>query len=79
MDIPDQAIWAEVARDLGCAGPVVHYGNLCATRLADAIKTVLTNRSFYEAAGALAEKIRSEQGTKRARQLIAQLVHDIGP
>jgi sterol 3beta-glucosyltransferase len=79
MHLSDQSIFAELARELGCAGPVVHYGNLSATRLADAIKTVLTNRGYYEAAGALAEKIRAEEGTKRARQLIVELVSDIGP
>ena len=69
---------AQVARELGCAGPAIPYPQLTAKRLGEAIAATLATPRYYEAAAALGEKIRAEQGVQRARQLIEQLVQRIG-
>jgi sterol 3beta-glucosyltransferase len=65
---------AEVARELGCAGPAIPYQQLTAERLAAAITTTLSNPRYREAARVLGEQVRAEQGVRAARQLIEALV-----
>jgi sterol 3beta-glucosyltransferase len=74
----DHPLWANLAHHLGCAGPVVPYLELSATRLGEAIATTLAIPRYREAASALGERIRSEQGLRRARQLIEELVSRAG-
>ncbi|MEW6736651.1 MAG: glycosyltransferase, partial [Acidobacteriota bacterium] len=78
IHMSDQIYWAEFARELGCSGPAIHYQELGSLRLADAIKATLFNTNYYRTVAALGEKISDEQGVKKARQLIEQLVYDIG-
>lgn len=65
---------AEVARQLGCAGPAIPYARLTAERLGSAIAATLANPSYRQAAAALGEQVRAEQGVQTARQLIEQLL-----
>jgi len=74
----DQHYWATLAREAGCAGPAVPYSELTAEGLGAAIKHALARRSYREAAGALGEKVRAEQGVRNARCLIEELVRKIG-
>jgi sterol 3beta-glucosyltransferase len=73
----DQAYWALIAEDLGCAAPAIPYQSLSAERLADAISTILTNPQYRQNAMELSLKIRSEGGVRVARRLIEQLVCNI--
>lgn len=73
-----QPLRARLAHELGCSGPAVPYQGLSAARLAAAIQEILSNQNYRQAALALSEKIRTEQGVKRARLLIEQLVHRMG-
>lgn len=74
----DQYYWAELAQDLGCAGPPIHYPQLTADTLSNALATTLNTPRYYEAAAALGAKIQAEQGVKKARLLIEQLVQRSG-
>lgn len=65
---------AKLAQELGCAGPPVPYWELTSERLAKAISATLATSEYYRAAAVLREKIRFEQGVRKARQLIEQLV-----
>jgi UDP:flavonoid glycosyltransferase YjiC (YdhE family) len=72
--IGDQPMWAELVRGLGCARDVIPYKELTATRLAAALVATLNDPLLYRRAGAVAEKIRDEQGVTKARLLIEQLL-----
>jgi sterol 3beta-glucosyltransferase len=74
----DQPIWAELAYSLGYAGPPLPYLEMTADRLGTAIRTTLATPRYHQVAADLSEKIRAEQGVTKARQLIEQLVHNIG-
>ena len=74
----DQHYWAQLAEELGCAGPPVPYSELTSDRLSSAICATLATSRYYVSADALAEKIRSEDGVKKARGLIQQLVYKVG-
>jgi sterol 3beta-glucosyltransferase len=74
----DQHYWAQLAQEAGCAGPAVPYAELTAERLGAAIKHTLSRRSYSEAASALGEKVRAEQGVRNARCLIEELVRKVG-
>ena len=74
----DQFYWAQLAEELGCAGPPAPYSELTSDRLSAAIRATLATPRYYESAAALAEKIRSEDGVRKARALIQQLVYKVG-
>src|ERR1043165_1286964 len=74
----DQYYWAELAQDLGCAGPPIYSSQLTVDSLTEALEMTLNAPRFYEAAAALGEKVRAEQGLKKARLLIEQLVNSVG-
>jgi len=74
----DQHYWAKLAQELGCAGPAVPYSELTAERLGAAIKHTLERKSYSEAASALGEKVRREQGVSNARHLIEELIRKVG-
>jgi UDP:flavonoid glycosyltransferase YjiC (YdhE family) len=76
--VGDQPLWAELTRDLGCAGFVIPYKQLTAERLGAAIATTLATDLYYRNTAAMGEKIRAEQGVKRARYLIEQLLDKVG-
>ncbi len=76
--LADQPIWAELAHGLNCAGPGVPYAELTAERLAQTIMTTLADSKYRQAAAALGEKVRAEQGASKARQLIEDLVERCG-
>jgi sterol 3beta-glucosyltransferase len=74
----DHPLWAELARDLGCASSPLPYAELSADSLTRALKTTLEEPRYYRAATELGERVRAEQGVVKARQLIEQLVHKVG-
>ncbi len=76
--LADQPLWAELARGLNCAAPGVPYAELTAERLAQVIRLTLAEPNYRQAAAALGEKIRAEQGVSKARQLIESLVERCG-
>jgi len=63
---------AELLRELACAGPPIPFAKLTAERLGSAISATLSSPRYHEAAAALGEKVRAEQGVQMARQLIEQ-------
>lgn len=65
---------AEVARQLGCAGPAIPYTRLTAERLGTAIAATLAQPAYQQAAAALGERVRAETGVQTARLLIERLV-----
>lgn len=74
----DQPMWAELGEGLGCAGPSIPYTQLNAERLAAALTNTLSDSSYRQAAAELGEKVRAEEGVKKARRLIEELVHKVG-
>jgi sterol 3beta-glucosyltransferase len=74
----DHPLWAELARDIGCAGPPLPYAELSAERLGKAIKITLEDPSYARVAADLGERVRAEPGVVKARLLIEQLVHRVG-
>jgi sterol 3beta-glucosyltransferase len=73
----DQAYWAELAYELGCACQPIPIFMLTAERLAAAIKSIIKEPDFSSNARALASRIQSERGVEAARQLIEQLLRKI--
>ncbi|HEX6290281.1 MAG TPA: glycosyltransferase [Herpetosiphonaceae bacterium] len=74
----DQPLWAQTLHELGCAGPVMAYGDISAERLSRALTTILSTLCYREAAAALGQQIRAEHGVKKARQSIEELVARAG-
>jgi UDP:flavonoid glycosyltransferase YjiC (YdhE family) len=70
----DQPIWAELARDLGCAGFVIPFQELNAERLGEAISATLNTERFYRNTALIGDRIRAERGVQKARYLIEQMV-----
>jgi UDP:flavonoid glycosyltransferase YjiC (YdhE family) len=74
----DQAFWAKLALELGCAGQSIPIIELTAERLAAAIKSIVAGTDYYRHAGELAKRIQSEPGVRLALRLIEQLLQQIG-
>jgi UDP:flavonoid glycosyltransferase YjiC (YdhE family) len=74
----DHPLWAELAHDIGCAGPPLPYAELSADRLTEAIKTTLSDPAYSRTAADLGDRVRAEQGVIKARRLVEQLVHRVG-
>jgi sterol 3beta-glucosyltransferase len=74
----DHPLWAQLAHDLGCTGPVIPFLELNVERLGRAIATTLDSPHINQAAAELGEKIRGEQGIRKARLLIEDLVYRVG-
>jgi sterol 3beta-glucosyltransferase len=74
----DQPVWAKLAQELKCAGAPIPYTELSRERLETAITRTLATPHYYQAATALGEKIQTEQGVQKARQLIERLLDKIG-
>src|SRR5262249_38784692 len=74
----DQPVWADLARELGCAVEVIPFPELTADRLGDAIVRTLADSACTDAAARLGKNVRSEPGVRRARLLIEELVINVG-
>lgn len=72
-----QPLRAQIARELGCAGPQLHFSQLTAQGLADALVHTLNTPAYYHAAAALGEKVRAENGVGNARTLIEKLLLEL--
>jgi sterol 3beta-glucosyltransferase len=70
----DQAYWAQLGHELGCAHQPIPLPMLTAGRLAAAIRSVIESPDYHLNAAALAERIRSEPGVSSARYLIEELL-----
>jgi UDP:flavonoid glycosyltransferase YjiC (YdhE family) len=70
----DQPIWAELARELGCAGAVLPVRALEAEALARAISDTLGSQRCADKARELSAKIAAEDGTAVACTLLEELV-----
>jgi sterol 3beta-glucosyltransferase len=64
--IDDQPFWASRIHDLGVGPPPIHRKRLSVERLAHAIRIATTDAGMRARAGALAERIQSEDGVARA-------------
>jgi UDP:flavonoid glycosyltransferase YjiC (YdhE family) len=73
----DQAYWAELAHELGCASQPIPIFMLTAERLAAAVKSIIESTDYYQHAGELAKRIQSEPGVRLAWRLIEQLLRQI--
>jgi sterol 3beta-glucosyltransferase len=76
--IGDQPLWAELARDLGCAAFVIPFHEMTAERLGEAIATTLATPKYYRNVALVAENICAEQGVVEARRLIERLINNLG-
>jgi len=74
----DQMFWAQIACEMGCAKEPLRLFELSARGLAAAIQTTLQNESICSRAAELGRKIRSENGTHKAWQMVDDLVDRIG-
>jgi sterol 3beta-glucosyltransferase len=74
----DHPLWAELALGLGCAGPPIPFPELSGKHLGEAIIRTLDDPGYAKRAAVLGEKIRAEQGLRKARLLIEQLVSRAG-
>jgi sterol 3beta-glucosyltransferase len=74
----DHPLWADLAHGLGCARAPIPFLDLTAERLGRAICETLQDRRCHESAAALGEKVRGEQGLRRARELVVKLVKHAG-
>ncbi|WP_233585248.1 glycosyltransferase [Corallococcus sp. CA054B] len=74
----DQFLWADLGFDRGCAPAPVPASQLTAARLGDAIHEALTSPRIRQAATAVGEHVRGEQGLRVARQHIEQLLARLG-
>lgn len=66
----DQAFWGGVLHRAGVAPALLHRRTVTAAVLAGAIKTVLSSSMMRDQARAIGERMRQEDGVKRAVQLI---------
>jgi UDP:flavonoid glycosyltransferase YjiC (YdhE family) len=74
----DQPLWGQLAHELGLTVEPIHILDLTAEALASAISEILTKPRYKEANVKLSEGVKADQGVRRARELIEQLVYRIG-
>lgn len=67
---PDQYAWAERVRQLGVGPGMPNIKKLTAEKLAEAIRTALTDTAMQARARTLGEKIRAENGLAQAVKVI---------
>jgi sterol 3beta-glucosyltransferase len=77
-EIYDQAYWGRLAFDMGCAVKPILRGDLDVESLTRAIGETLASESIKSECGALAQKIRGENGSAAAWRLIEDTVQRIG-
>ena len=68
----DQAFWGQRVHELGAGPKPIHYKQLTAQRLIQAINTGITNEGVRERAKVLGKHIRQENGIAGAVQLISK-------
>ncbi len=74
--VTDQAFWGGVLHRAGIAPPLLHRRTVTAAGLARAIRAVLDSSAMREKARGIGERMRQENGVKRAVELIeAQCRH----
>lgn len=66
----DQPFWGQRVADLGVGTQPIPRQELTADKLADAIKTVVSDETMKERARILAEKIAAENGVQKAVEII---------
>jgi len=66
----DQSAWADLVVTLGVGPRAPGIKSLTAEKLADAIRTAVTDSAMRAHAAALGEKIRAESGVARAVEVI---------
>jgi len=69
----DQGFWGQRVADLGVGTAPIPRKQLTAERLAQAIQTVVSDRTMQQQAANLGEKIRSEDGVANAIAIIQRL------
>ena len=77
-DVYDQRYWAQLAQELSCSVGAIPYQELTVEKIAEAIQISLADPSFRAAAQTLAQRINREHGVQTARQLIEELIGNIG-
>lgn len=70
----DQPFWAERVYRLRVGPKPIPHRHLSAQRLAESIRTAVNDSAMRARAAALGERVRSEDGTSRAVQLLNRLV-----
>jgi len=68
--VADQPSWARRVAELGAGPPPIPFRRLNAQRLADAIRRATSDATVREAARAIGERIRAEDGLGTAAQII---------
>ncbi len=68
----DQAFWGQRVHQLGAGPKPIHYKQLTAQRLIQALNTGINNEGVRERAKELGKRIRQEDGTAQAVQLISK-------
>jgi UDP:flavonoid glycosyltransferase YjiC (YdhE family) len=68
----DQVFWGGVLNRAGIAPPMLHRRTVTAAKLARAIRTTLDSPTMRERARSIGERMRKENGVKRAVALIGE-------
>jgi UDP:flavonoid glycosyltransferase YjiC (YdhE family) len=74
----DQPYWGKLIYELGCGPPPVRIKKLTPQILATALDDLSNTPSFAREAEAIAEKMRLEDGTNRAVDVIEETIADYG-
>lgn len=72
----DQPYWGKLVYELGCGPPPVRIKKLTAQILASALEDLTSTPSYARAAEAIGEKMRLEDGTNRAVDVIEETIAD---
>jgi len=70
----DQPYWGKLIYDLGCGPPPVRIKKLTAQILASALEDLASTPSYAQAAEGIAAKMRLEDGTNRAVDVIEETI-----
>lgn len=70
----DQPFWARRVYELGVGAKPIPRHKLTADKLANAIRTMVTDKAMQQRAAALGEQIRAEDGITNAVQLVQQVL-----
>lgn len=75
----DQPFWARRVHEMGVGPPPIPRRRLTVDRLADAIQSAVSNAEMRRRAAMLGERIRDDNGTSRAVEVLQQLGNTIRP
>ena len=70
----DQPFWAQRVYELGVSPKPIPLRRLTVDRLADAIQQAVSDTAMQTKAARLGERIRAENGTARAVEVIEQVI-----